>query len=79
MNACADTRRETKAPAECEAIAAACGASPIAPSLVECRQTVAGLNPEGRTRLVSCMRAHCLDKGLVGCVAVPIAGGPPKG
>jgi hypothetical protein len=67
MNACPEKKR---AP-ECEAIIAACGSSPIAPSMNECRQTMHGLNAEGRTRLVSCMRTHCFDKGLVGCVAVP--------
>ena len=67
MNACPEKKR---AP-ECETIIAACGASPIAPSMTECRQTMSGLNAEGRSRLVSCMRAHCFDKGLLGCVAVP--------
>jgi hypothetical protein len=70
MNACPEKKR----PAECETIIAACGASSIAPSMNECRQTMAGLNAEGRSRLVSCMRTHCFDKGLLGCVAIP----PPK-
>jgi hypothetical protein len=69
MNACPEKKKD--ATPECDTIIAACGASPIAPSLRECRQTVSGLNSEGRTRLVSCMRTHCFDKGLVGCVAVP--------
>jgi hypothetical protein len=68
MNACPEKKR----PAECETIIAACGASPIAPSMNECRQTVSGMSPEGRSRLVGCMSAHCLDKGLLGCVAVPV-------
>lgn len=68
MNACPGKKR----PAECETIIAACGPSPIAPSINECRQTIAGLNAEGRTRLVSCMRTHCFDKGLIGCVGVPV-------
>jgi hypothetical protein len=66
MNSCPEKKR----PAECETIIAACGASPIAPSMSECRQTMAGLNAEGRSRLVGCMRTHCFDKGLLGCVAV---------
>jgi hypothetical protein len=69
MNSCGEKKKD--ALPECETIIAACGASPIAPSLRECRQTASGLNAEGRARLVSCMRTHCFDKGLVGCVAVP--------
>lgn len=67
MNACPEKKR----PAECETIIAACGTSPIAPSMNECRQTMNGMNAEGRSRLVGCMRTHCFDKGLLGCVAVP--------
>lgn len=66
MNSCPEKKR----PPECETIIAACGASSIAPSMNECRQTMAGLNAEGRSRLVGCMRTHCFDKGLLGCVAV---------
>lgn len=66
MNSCPEKKR----PPECETIIAACGASPIAPSMNECRQTMAGLNAEGRSRLVACMKTHCFDKGLLGCVAV---------
>lgn len=71
MNACP----EKKLPAECDTMIAACGPSPIAPSRSECRQTVSGLNADGRERLVSCVRAHCFDKGLVDCVGAPT---PPK-
>ena len=67
MNACPEKKR----PSECETIIAACGTSSIAPSMQECRETLSGLNPEGRSRMLSCMRTHCFDKGLLGCVAVP--------
>lgn len=67
MNACPQRKLQP----ECETIIAACGPSPIAPSRAECRQTVAGLNAEGRSRLVTCMRTHCFDKGLIGCVGLP--------
>jgi hypothetical protein len=67
MNACPDK----KLTGECETIANACGPSPIAPSLIECTQTMSGLNAGGRARLVGCMRDHCFDKGLLGCVAIP--------
>lgn len=71
MNACPQKKLQP----ECETIIAACGPSSIAPSRAECRQTVAGLNAEGRARLVTCMRTHCFDKGLIGCVGLP----PPPG
>ena len=71
MNACP----EKTTLSECDTVTAACGPSPIAPSSAECRQTFSGLNDQGRKDLALCMRTHCFDKGLLGCVAVP---SPPK-
>jgi hypothetical protein len=51
----------------CAAIVLGCGGMSVAPTLRECRGTVAGLTAIGRDRLVACMRSHCADKGLLGC------------
>ena len=56
--------------ATCQAIIAGCGASPIAPSITECRQLLSGMNDTGRERTRACMKNHCFDRGLVGCEAV---------
>jgi hypothetical protein len=53
--------------ARCAAVAQACGAVSVAPTLRECRATLVGLSVLGRDRLVTCMRSHCSDKGLAGC------------
>jgi hypothetical protein len=53
----------------CAAVVQACGAVSVAPTPRECRETLAGLSVLGRDRLVTCMRSHCLDKGLAACVA----------
>jgi hypothetical protein len=55
----------------CESILKACAKAPLAPSLGDCRQTVAGLNDVGRPNMVDCASAHCTDKGLYACEAVP--------
>jgi hypothetical protein len=55
--------------ARCTAIAQACGGVSVAPTLRECRATLAGLSLLGRDRLMNCMRSHCSDKGLAGCEA----------
>ncbi|MGD0526747.1 MAG: hypothetical protein ABSE49_16495 [Polyangiaceae bacterium] len=76
MNAC-EPEAATSASAQpdalterCEAIARGCGAGALSPSLRECRATMAGLTELGRDAMASCMKAHCADKGLVGCEAV---------
>lgn len=56
--------------ATCQAIIDGCGASPVAPSMTECRQLLAGMTPTGRERTRSCMKTHCFDRGLVGCEGV---------
>ena len=65
MNACP----EKEPLAACESIETQCKTSPIPPSPVDCRQTLSGMNEVGRERVVSCMRAHCFDRGLLGCEA----------
>ncbi len=51
----------------CQAIIDGCGASPIAPSMAECKQLLSGMTDTGRERTRACMKAHCFDRGLVGC------------
>jgi hypothetical protein len=65
MNACP----EKEPPTECETIGAQCSSSPIPPSAADCRQTLSGMNALGRERTMTCMKAHCFDKGLIGCEA----------
>jgi hypothetical protein len=77
MSACPslDSAAASSAPADddvesrCTAIAQACGGVSVAPTLRECRATLAGLSVLGRDRLATCMRSHCSDKGLAGCAA----------
>jgi hypothetical protein len=54
----------------CQAIVDGCGASPVAPSTTECRQLLSGMTETGRERTRACMKAHCFDRGLVGCEGV---------
>lgn len=77
MNACPEREADvdagppapSSAAAICHSIIESCGASPIAPSMTECRQLLAGMTDSGRERTRSCMKAHCFDRGLVGCEA----------
>jgi hypothetical protein len=62
--------------ATCSAISAACGGASIAPSMRDCRATLAGLTTLGRQEMASCMRAHCSDKGLLGCEASLVSPNP---
>lgn len=57
----------------CQTIIAGCGASPVAPSMTECRQLLSGMTEVGRERTRTCMKAHCFDRGLVGCEGVVVA------
>jgi hypothetical protein len=76
MNACSQTDAPgaVAAPADddvgtrCELIRQGCGAT--SDSLRECRATLDGLSAQGRDQMVSCMKTHCVDKGLVGCEAM---------
>jgi hypothetical protein len=51
----------------CEAVARGCTGGPFAPTMRECRATLAGMTPLGRDRVAACMSSHCGDKGLLGC------------
>lgn len=51
----------------CQSIIDGCGASPVAPSMAECKQLLSGMTEAGRDRTRACMKAHCFDRGLVGC------------
>jgi hypothetical protein len=68
MNACPE--RDADVDAKCQAIVDGCGASPIAPSMAECRQLLSGMTDVGRERTRTCMKTHCFDRGLVGCEGV---------
>ncbi len=62
----------------CENIQKACGGQALSPTTADCRQTLSGLNDVGRANMVECVTAHCTDRGLYGCEAVPkavVAGG----
>jgi hypothetical protein len=54
----------------CQSVVQACGSSSFTPSSRDCRATLAGMSALGRDQMVSCMKTHCSDKGLVGCEAV---------
>jgi hypothetical protein len=54
----------------CKSILEACD-QPLAPTLSDCLQTLAGLNEVGRASMVDCARQHCTDRGLYLCEAVP--------
>jgi hypothetical protein len=55
----------------CETIVKGCGSQALSPTPSDCRQTMAGLNDVGRASMVDCVTAHCNDRGLYGCEAVP--------
>ena len=57
----------------CGTILRSCGEKSLNPTAADCRQTLAGLNEIGRASMVDCVSAHCSDKGLYGCEAVPKA------
>jgi len=57
--------------AACNNIMRSCGEKSSNPTLMDCRQTLAGMNEMGRASMVDCVSAHCSDRGLYGCEAVP--------
>jgi len=57
--------------AACNNILRSCGEKSSNPTLADCRQTLAGFNDSGRANMVDCVSAHCSDRGLYGCEAVP--------
>jgi hypothetical protein len=62
--------------AACNNIMRSCGEKSLNPTMADCRQTLAGLNDSGRADMVDCVSAHCSDRGLYGCEAVPKAPTP---
>ena len=72
MNACEDRVPTSTAATACETIVQTCGASPVAPSLNECRLAMSGLREVGREAMLDCAKKHCFDKGVLGCEAVAI-------
>lgn len=58
----------------CETIVKTCATKTLAPTLADCRQTLAGFNDLGRAAMVECVTNHCNDRGLHGCEAVAKAG-----
>jgi hypothetical protein len=54
----------------CESILKACSNQKAGPTLLDCRQTLAGLNDIGRTSMVDCASQHCVDRGLYLCEGV---------
>jgi hypothetical protein len=79
MNACLvpemikgdDPKQQGSVANLCEGIAKDCASAPQPPPPIDCRQTLAGMNDAGRTRMSQCMKAHCSDLGLLGCEATP--------
>ena len=61
----------------CDSIIKSCAGQSLGPTLVDCRQTLAGMSDFGRAGVVECMATHCGDKGLLGCEAV--ADAKPQG
>jgi len=57
--------------AACNNVMRSCGERSLGPSLADCRQTLAGMTESGRLNMVDCVSAHCLDRGLYGCEAMP--------
>ena len=77
MNACSeDAPAVAVAPAgddvgaRCELIQQGCGATPLGATVRDCRATLEGMTAQGRDQMMTCMKTHCADKGLVGCEAV---------
>lgn len=73
MNACDDTAAASTIATACEKIVQTCGASPLAPSQNECRLAMTGLREVGREAMLDCAKAHCFDKGVLGCEGVAAA------
>jgi hypothetical protein len=62
MNACDDASAQSVVQA-CDSLAATCPGI----SKRECTMTMSGLRETGREALVDCAKAHCNDKGIMGC------------
>lgn len=57
--------------AACESIRKVCSKSPLDPSLVDCQQTLSGMNELGRANMVECVSKHCTARGLWACEGMP--------
>ena len=56
--------------AACDTILRGCSDAVPGVSLADCYRTLSGMNDVGRANMTTCMRAHCSDKGLLGCEAM---------
>lgn len=79
MNACQepeDTDKEAvgattgSVTAACQTVLQECATAPLGPTLRDCGATLAGMSDLGRSRMASCMKTHCTDKGLLYCEAL---------
>ncbi len=53
----------------CTTVLHECDGVVSGPTLRDCRTTLSGMNSVGRDKMVTCMKAHCTDKGLLFCEA----------
>lgn len=53
----------------CAAVLHGCEGVTSGPTLRDCRATLAGMSVLGRDKMVTCMKTHCTDKGLLFCEA----------
>ena len=56
--------------AVCQTVLQECAAASLGPTLRDCRATLSGMSALGRSKMVSCMKTHCTDKGLLYCEAM---------
>jgi hypothetical protein len=75
MSACQETEDAADAAAGavtavCQTVLQECAAASLGPTLGDCRATLSGMSALGRSKMVSCMKAHCTDKGLLYCEAM---------
>jgi hypothetical protein len=54
---------------QCRSVLHGCEGVALAPTLRDCRATLAGMNALGRDRMSACLKTHCNDKGLLFCEA----------
>ncbi|HMJ10310.1 MAG TPA: hypothetical protein VK524_02835 [Polyangiaceae bacterium] len=64
--------------AACERVMKSCAGQPLSPTLSDCRQTLAGMNENGRASMVGCVASFCGERGLLGCEAVKVPGAAPR-
>jgi len=53
----------------CTSVLHECEGVTPGPTMRDCRATLSGMNAVGREKMVSCMKTHCTDKGLLFCEA----------